>query len=429
MKQRPKLTAGIAGSGFAARFHYEALERVHGVTVEVGGVYSPTKKNCRSFAKERDITAYESLEELIAASDVVHVCTPPSSHEEIVLKVLEAGKSCIVEKPFTGYFGDGSATFNGRTFSRADGLSGAMASVQRMLAAEQKSTGQILYAENWVYAPAIQKEREVIEKTGAQVLWMHGEESHSGSHSKYYGIWSHSGGGSLMGKGVHPLTAALYLKKVEGRARTGVAIRPATVSARTHAVTTSKGFDDKGHLRTSYTDIEDFGLMHVVFDDGTFADIFASELVMGGVHNWLEVCANNHRTVCNINPNTAMQTYNPREEYFKDIYVVEKTETKQGWASTSPDEDWFTGYQHEMDAFYRDVAAGRPAEADSLLAADTIATVYAAYLSAEQQGRQVEIPRTAPDGTTGRAPQGRGPNRRTTGPGRTAAGPENATGD
>jgi hypothetical protein len=29
------------------------------------------------------------------------------------------------------------------------------------------------------------------------------------------------------------------------------------------------------------------------------ADIFASELVMGGVHNWLEIFANNHRTRCN----------------------------------------------------------------------------------------------------------------------------------
>jgi predicted dehydrogenase len=132
--------------------------------------------------------------------------------------------------------------------------------------------------------------------------------------------------------------------------------------------------------------------MHLVFDDGTFADIFASELALGGVHNWIDVAANNHRTICNINPNTAMQTFNPREDYFDDIYVVEKTGTKQGWAFTSPDEDWFTGYQHEMDAFYGSVASGTPPESDSLLAADTIAVVYAAYLSAEQAGRQVDVP-------------------------------------
>ncbi len=116
-------------------------------------------------------------------------------------------------------------------------LDGALASIDRMLDAEAKSKAMILYAENWVYAPAIQKEREIIEKTGAQVLWMHGEEAHSGSHSKAYGFWRLNGGGALIGKGVHPLTAALYLKRVEGRARTGRPIRPAAVSARMHSLT------------------------------------------------------------------------------------------------------------------------------------------------------------------------------------------------
>jgi predicted dehydrogenase len=263
--------------------------------------------------------------------------------------------------------------------------------VERILEAERESSASIAYAENWVFAPAIQKEREVLEKTGAQVLWMHGEESHSGSHAEYYGKWSHSGGGSIMGKGVHPLTAALYLKKVEGHARDGKAIRPVAVSARTHAVTTSDWYRDEGHLRTSYTDIEDFGAVHVEFSDGSFADIFASELALGGVHNWLEVCANNHRTLCSINPNTAMQTYNPQDENFKDIYVVEKIGTKQGWSCISPDEDWFTGYQHEMNFVYRSFTRSEPLESDSQLAADTIAVVYGAYLSASQEGKVVRL--------------------------------------
>ena len=86
-----------------------------------------------------------------------------------------------------------------------------------------------------------------------------------------------------------------------------------------------------------------------------------------------------------------MQTYNPVEENFKDIYVVEKTGTKQGWSNILPDEGWFNGYQHEMDAFYKSAAYGDPVESNSSLAADTIATIYAAYVSSEQQGAQVQI--------------------------------------
>ena len=124
----------------------------------------------------------------------------------------------------------------------------------------------------------------------------------------------------MIGKGCHPLTAALYLKYVEGRARTGTPIRPKAVSGRMHILTRMEDYIDKGHLRTNYTDIEDFAMLHVRFEDGTLADIFTSEIILGGVHNWLEVAANNHRTLCHINPNTAMQTYNPSEVYFRDIY-------------------------------------------------------------------------------------------------------------
>lgn len=46
-----------------------------------------------------------------------------------------------------------------------------------------------------------------------------------------------------------------------------------------------------------------------------------------------------------------MQAYTPSEKHFENVFVVEKTETKQGWSYMSPDEGWFTGYQHEMDAF------------------------------------------------------------------------------
>ncbi|MGN6616037.1 MAG: Gfo/Idh/MocA family protein [Ilyomonas sp.] len=388
------LRAGIIGSGFAAKFHYEALERVYGVKVEIEGAYSPTTQNLETFTKQRRIKAFSSAEELVKACDVIHVCTPPVTHEPYVITTLQAGKNVIVEKPFTGYFGNGKETFNGDTFSKEEGLENAIESIERMLNAERKSEGKIMYAENWVYAPAVQKERELLQKTGAQIIWMHGEESHSGSHSLTYGQWKFSGGGSMIGKGCHPLAAAIYFKHVEGRARNGKAIRPATISARTHAITRMPSFKNEGHLRTTYKDTEDFALLHIVFEDGTIADLFASELVLGGVHNWIEINTTNHRTICNINPNTAIQAYTPAQKYFDDVYVVEKTETKQGWSSMSPDESWFTGYQHEMEAFYRSAAYNEPVESNSSLAADVIATIYAGYVSAERKGTEVNIPTT-----------------------------------
>ena len=57
---------------------------------------------------------------------------------------------------------------------------------------------------------------------------------------------------------------------------------------------------DRGFLRTDYEDVEDYSQLHVTFDDGTVADVFATELVLGGVHNWLEVFANNHDVLAEV---------------------------------------------------------------------------------------------------------------------------------
>ena len=384
---------GIIGAGFAARFHLQGYRRVYNVPVEIVGVMDSVKEAREAFARDRGVKAYESFEELCDAVDVVDICTPASTHEPLAVQALGRGKHVVIEKPFTGYYGPGTKDFRGNTFSKEVMLREALASSDRIVEAARASGKQICYAENWVYAPAITKEREILIKSGGQILWMIGDESHSGSHAPYYGMWKFSGGGSMVGKACHPLSALLHLKRVEGETRDRKAIRPATVSARTHELTRMKTFRDEGFLRTSYDDIEDYCQVHVTFEDGTVADIFSSELVLGGVHNWLEVFANNHRTRCNLNPTDAMETYNPREDILKDVYLTEKLGTKQGWSHPAPDEDWQHGYTHEFQDFMESIAAGRSPLSGGELARDTVAVLYSGYLSAERRGTEVDIAR------------------------------------
>ena len=383
---------GIAGAKFAARFHFQAYRRVYGVPLDVVGICAASRSSAEAFARENGVKAFDSFEALLDACDVIDLCSPGNTHEPLAVRALQQGKHVIIEKPFTGYYGPGTDDFRGNTFSKETMLREAIASCDRILAAARESGKKVCYAENWVYAPAVQKECEILVKSNGQILWIIGDESHSGSHSPYYGIWKFSGGGSLLGKGCHPLSAALYLKRVEGQARDGKPIRPATVSARTHEITRLKNFSDLGFLRTTYDDIEDYGQVHVTFEDGTVADIFSSELVLGGVHNWLEVFANNHRTRCNLNPIDALETYNAKEEFLKDVYVTEKIGTKQGWSRPAPDEDWQHGYPQEFQDFMESIAQGREPLSNAELGRDTIATLYAGYLSAERRGVEVEIP-------------------------------------
>lgn len=386
------IRVGFVGARFAAEFHWDAMRRVYGVPIEMAGVTSRTAEARDTFAREKGIRSFESFEELCAAVDVVDLCTPPSSHESLSIQALQLGKHVIIEKPLTGYYGSGVDSFRGDSYPKEQMLRESVASCERILAAAKASGKRVCYAENWVYAPAIQKEREIVAKSGAQILWMLGEQSHSGSLSAYYGSWKFSGGGSLVGKGCHPVSAALYLKRVEGEARNGVPIRPATVSARTHEITKLKGYRDEGYLRTSYDDIEDYAQIHIKFADGTVADIFSSELVMGGVHNWLEVMGNNHRTRCNLNPIDALETFNPKEEILQDVYVTEKIGTKQGWSHPAPDEGWQHGYAQEFQDFLESIYHDREPLSGIELASDAIATIYTGYLSAERGGAEVEIP-------------------------------------
>jgi predicted dehydrogenase len=383
------LRVGLVGSGFAARLHLTGYRRVYGTGVRLAGVTSPTAARREAFARESGATAYPSLAAMLPHVDVVDVCAPPAAHEPAALEAIAAGKHVVVEKPFTGAFEPkaGAAAL----------LEAALASATRVVEAARRHRVVLAYAENWIYAPAIQKEREILEKTDAQILWMLGGESHSGSHSATYGIWRHSGGGSLVGKGCHPLTASLYLKQVEGRARSGRPIRPAAVSCRVHEITRLPAFQDRGFLRTAYDDVEDYSALHVTFDDGTVADVFASELVLGGVHNWLEVFANNHRTTCRLNPVNLLDTYNPVADQLRDVYVVEKTGTKEGWSHPAADEEWQQGFYAEIQDFVECCVAGRRPQADAVVAHDTVATLYAGYLSAERRGAETPVPVAALD--------------------------------
>jgi predicted dehydrogenase len=389
------LRVGIVGTGFAGRFHLECLHRVYGARVELAGVTSRREESRRAFGKKHGIPVFDDVESMLPHVDLLDVCSPPYAHEEGVLAAAAEGKGIICEKPLTGYFGPPGAggKWRGDRAPKQKMLDETVKRMQRLAAAVRKAKVFFGYAENFVYAPSVQKEREILEKSGAQILRMAGDESHNGSASPVYGIWRFAGGGSLMGKGCHPLGGMLYLKRVEGLARNGKPIRPKSVTSRTHQITRLKGYRDLKLIRTDYHDIEDYGFMHVVFEDGTVADVMTSEIVLGGIYDFIEVFANNHRTRCHISPVAIADTYNPRAAQFKDIYLIEKASTKEGWSTAAPDENFTLGYQWEMEDFLTCAATGKSPQSDLELALDTTAAIYAAYVSDERKGAEVEVPR------------------------------------
>src|SRR5215469_2480487 len=111
-KGKGKVRGGIVGSGFAANLHYEGIERVYGTDVDLVGIFSPTESHARRFAEPRGLRNFPSLNALLDEVEIVHVCASPAVHEPIALSALQRGVHAVIEKPLTGWFGDGTPEFH-----------------------------------------------------------------------------------------------------------------------------------------------------------------------------------------------------------------------------------------------------------------------------------------------------------------------------
>jgi predicted dehydrogenase len=292
------------------------------------------------------------------------------------LDALAAGKHVVVEKPLTGCFA-ARISMNARAM-----LDHAVAQADEMVAAAADAGRWCCYAENWVYAPPFVKACALVEEAGGTVLRIQGEESHSGTHSEPNKHWVTAGGGALLGKGCHPLGAALHVKR---------GARPAAVTAVTQSLTAVSSFGDvPTPMRTGYEDVEDYGLLVCTFDDGTVAEIVGADTSLGGVRNRMTIYATNAVVEANLNPNSAVRAYAPDADAFAGAYLSEKLETHAGWSQPSPDEDWMQGYPQEMQDFAEAIAKGRPPRSDARLGRDVLAVIYGAYLSVEE-GRRVDL--------------------------------------
>ena len=381
------LRVGLIGAGFSARLHAQAYRQVRGVEVRVTRVAAARPERARILAEELGADASTAADVLSAADvDLVDLCVPTTLHASLAVAAARAGKHVVVEKPLTGCFAPASTP-------RAEMLRDALTASDEVIAACTATGVTLCYAENWVYAPPIQKARRLLAAAGGPILRMVGEESHGGTHAPVNKRWETGGGGSLLGKGCHPLGAALYLKADEGRRLRGRPVRPRAVTAETAQLTDTAAFRAAGRpfLNTvDGADVEDWGMLLLTFDDGTVAQITGGDTVLGGIRNQLAVYGARAVVLCNINPNDSVQAYAPDAAVFADEYLVEKLETKAGWSAPQPDEDWMTGYPQEIQDFVEAVTRGREPLSGAALARDVMAVVYGAYVSAAE-GRRVEL--------------------------------------
>lgn len=107
-----KLTFGIVGCGNSARnIHYKQLERARD-KIEVGACFDLDALKADEICRLYGAKPYSSLKDFLGhpGLDLVLVATkPPSTHAEVGLAALEAGKHVLLEKPMCDSHAEGAA--------------------------------------------------------------------------------------------------------------------------------------------------------------------------------------------------------------------------------------------------------------------------------------------------------------------------------
>jgi predicted dehydrogenase len=387
-----KVRVGLIGCGFAAELHMYAYKRVHGIDAAVTAV-AARGDHVRDFAKKHGIRdTHRDFRALLADKeiDVVDICTPPALHAAMIVAALQAGKHVICEKPFAGYFGrDGDPAPIGKHVAKSLMYRRVIEEMDQTCAAVKSSGRLFMYAEDWIYAPAVAKTVEILRATKDKILFMRADESHSGSHAAHAAQWSMTGGGSLIRMGCHPLSTMLYLKQVEATAR-GERIAVSHVSADVGNVAACLPPEERPFIKANPVDVEDWGMLTLTFSDGTKGTVFSGDMIMGGVRNTIETYTNGGSLFANITPNNHMMSYLTDEQKLDGVYITEKVDRKTGWQFICLEEEWTRGYLQEIQDFMECAAFGRQPLADAGLAYETMKVNYAAYWSAEE-GRRIAL--------------------------------------
>lgn len=137
------------------------------------------------------------------------------------------------------------------------------------------------------------------------------------------------------------------------------------------------------HIAARPNDVEDFGIAVITFTDGSKATVTATDTLLGGSKNYIDLYCNDAVINCTLTMSDMMKTYFLDEERLDDVYISEMLPSKIGWNNPFLEDEIIRGYTDEMRDFIESIYFNREPKSGFSLAYDTIKLIYAAYLSAE----------------------------------------------
>ncbi|MCZ6679029.1 MAG: Gfo/Idh/MocA family oxidoreductase [Candidatus Poribacteria bacterium] len=305
-----KLRIGIIGSKFAARLHAEAYLKCH--SAELYAAASPNREHVEQFGDEYNLSkTYTDYRHMLddASLDLVSVCVPNFLHKESTLAAAERGVHVVCEKP----------------------LATTVADAEAMVSTCADNGVKLMYAEDWLFAPALQRAKHLCEEGAiGKLLYLKAKESHSGSHSIYAQKIEYCGGGALIHLGIHPIGFARWF-----------------VGEEVTEVTGHVSGGSSGNLLHEHFEGEDWGSVMLTFANGVRAQIDANYITYGGIDDQVEIYGSTGNLRIDLTQSSPIRAFS----LHGFDYATEKSETTVGWTRPTIDEEWTLGYPQELAHF------------------------------------------------------------------------------
>jgi predicted dehydrogenase len=189
MTQQPFRVALIGAGGIAAT-HVDAIDLVDHVSLVA--VVDANREMAEKMAASRDIPVFTDHRGLAAIDfDAAIVCTPPATHSEITIDLLDSGHHVLCEKPLTL------------------GIEAAGELVERAHQADRL----LMMASKFRYVADVAKARSMINDgaIGAPVMFENAFTGRQRMAGRWHANPSVAGGGVIVDNGTHSVDVTRYL--------------------------------------------------------------------------------------------------------------------------------------------------------------------------------------------------------------------------
>jgi len=339
-----EIKVGIAGSGFIAAVHCEAIAKIPGARVSAH--CSPTRERARAFVEKHGIPAgFADHRAMLEESDIdcIVIATPNNLHAQMAVDAARAGKHVICEKPLC------------LTLEDAD----------RMIEACRQNGVLLCYAEELCFAPKFVRAKEFADQGAVGSVYRVSQtEKHEGPYSPWFWQPESAGGGILMDMGCHSIEFARW------------ALGKPRVTAVTAWMDTV--------LHKDKTSMEDDVIVLLEFETGQTALLESSWALLGGMDSHTHFYGTEGVIHADLLKGMGLQVYSAGG-------YGDYAPGARGWTFPDYAWNWNNGYPQEDAHFFECMRTGAtPVESgeDGKMVLEIMMACYASAAA----GRRIELP-------------------------------------